>query len=145
MVSLLLVPPPDVTVSLNRSGPLFAGTGLTISCIVSLDPSVNNNERVSTDWTGLENISSERYTITPAMRASDNMYTGTLTLSPLADQDTGTIIICTGRVTGDTEKQRASSSGDVYINVTGRSSIWVHCVSTDLSLLRPARSCGDHT
>ena len=63
-----LVLPPDVTVSLNVSGALFAGTGLTISCTVTLDASVNNNENVSTDWSGLGNMPSERYTITPAMR-----------------------------------------------------------------------------
>ena len=61
------------------------------------------------------------------------MYTGTLTLNPLADQDDSTIV-CTGRVTGETEIQRDSSSGELYINVTGRCSIWVYCVSTDLSL-----------
>ena len=105
-----------MTLSLNVSGPLFAGTGLTISCTVSLDPSVNNNERVSIDWSGLP---SERLTTTPAMRVYDHNYTITLTISPLADQNAGTIV-CTGRVTGDTENQTATNASNIYISVTGR-------------------------
>ena len=38
------VPPPDVTVTLNSTPPLYAGTGLTLTCTVTLDPNVDNGE-----------------------------------------------------------------------------------------------------
>ena len=89
-----------MSVSLNRSAPLFAGTGLTISCTVTLDSGVDNNETVSTDWSGLDHIvPPERYLVTPTTRGSDGSYTGTLTISPLAEGDDGTLS-CTGTVTG---------------------------------------------
>ena len=98
-----------MSISLNRSAPLFAGTGLTISCTVALDSSVNNNEAVSTHWSGQDHIPPERYSVTPAMRGSDGSYTGTLTISPLAEGDDGTLS-CTGNVTGGTESQSASNT-----------------------------------
>ena len=98
-----------MSVSLRRSAPLFAGTGLTISCTVTLDSSVDNDERVSTHWSGLDHIPPERYSVTLAMRGSDGSYTGTLTISPLAEGDDGTLS-CTGTATGGTESQSANST-----------------------------------
>ena len=61
---------------------------------------MNNDETVSTHWSGLDHIEPpERYSVTPAMRGSDGSYTGTLTISPLAEGDDGTLS-CTGTVTG---------------------------------------------
>ena len=130
----LSVPQPTVSVSLNRTGPLFAGTGLTISCTVTLDSSVNNNERVTIDW---GDIPPERYSVSPVMRESDDgSYTGRLTISPLADEDDGTTLTCTGTVTGGTETQSSSSSDEVTITVEGE---WINValckhlsLSTDL-------------
>ena len=104
------VPPPAVSVSLNRSGTLFAGTDLTLTCTVTVDSSVNNDEAVSTHWSGLDHIvPPERYSVTPAMGGSDGSYTGTLTISPLAEGDDGTLS-CTGNVTGGTQSQSTSST-----------------------------------
>ena len=101
-----------MSVSLNRTGPLFAGTSLTISCTVTLDSNVNNNERVTIDW---GDIPPERYSESLIMRESDDgSYTGRLTISPLANSDDGTVITCTGRVT---ETQSASNSDQVTISV----------------------------
>ena len=109
-----------MSVSLRRSAPLFAGTGLTISCTVTLDSSVNNDETVSIHWSGLDHIvPPKRYSVTPAMRGSDGSYTGTLTISPLAEGDDGTLS-CTGIVTGGTESQSANSTN---ITVAGKYSI----------------------
>ena len=111
-----------MSVSLNRSAPLFAGTGLTISCTVTLDSSVNNDEAVSTHWSGQDHIvPPERYSVTPAMRGSNGSYTGTLTISPLAEGDDGTLS-CTGTVTGGTESQSANSTS---ITVAGKTIVSV--------------------
>ena len=121
----LSVPPPTVSVSLNRTGPLFAGTGLIISCTVTLDSSVNNNESVTIDW---GDIPPERYSVSSVMRESDDgRYTGRLTISPLANSDDGTVITCTGTVTGGTETQSAHST---TITVTGKH---MHTFSIELS------------
>ena len=109
------VPPPLVSISLNPSGPLYSGTALNISCTVTLDSSVT----VSIHWSGLDHIPPERYSVTPAMRGSDGSYTGTLTISPLAEGDDGTLS-CTGTVTGGTESQSANSTN---ITVAGKYSI----------------------
>ena len=84
---------------------------------MTLDSSVNNNERVSIDW---GDIPPERYSVSPVMRESDNgSYTGRLTISPLANEDGGIDITCTGTVTGGTETQFASSSDEVTVSVEG--------------------------
>ena len=102
----------DVTVS--RTAPLYAGTSLTLTCTVTLDPNVDNGERVMTEWSG---PTGESYSVTAAS-GSGSTYTGNLTISPLADQDDGTYT-CTGTVTGGTNVQQANASGDVTINVMG--------------------------
>ena len=105
----MAVPPPVVTVSLSQKGPLYAGTSLTITCTITLDSSVNNNELVSTDWTGLDHLPLDRVSTTPVIRVINGSYTSTLTISPLADQDDGTFT-CTGTVSGGTHIQSASNT-----------------------------------
>ena len=103
----------SVVVSYNQTGPLFAGTTLTLTCTLSTNYGV---ETVSTHWSGLDHIlPPERYSVTPAMRGSDGSYTGTLTISPLAEGDDGTLS-CTGTVTGGTESQ--SDTDTAVINIT---------------------------
>ena len=113
-----------MSVSLGQTGPLFAGTNLTICCTVTLDPSVNNNERVTTHWTGLDHIPPERYTESPVTRESDD-HTGRLTISPLADEDSSTTVTCTGTVTGGTGMN--ISTDDIAVNVSGE--IWVNSLN----------------
>ena len=104
------VPQTSVVVSYNQSGPLFAGTTLTLTCTLSTNYGVDNDEAVSTHWDHI--VPPERYSVTPAMRGSDGSYTGTLTISPLAEGDDGTLS-CTGTVTGGTESQ-----SDTDTNIT---------------------------
>ena len=125
MIILLLlllssVPQPYVyTTLVNSTGHLFsAGTSLTFKCILILYPYVNNNERVSIEWSGLQSIPEDRYSLTATVTESTSSYTrytNTLTISPLADQDDGQYI-CTGTVTGATS---ATSTGRYSISVTG--------------------------
>ena len=114
LISILSsVPQPGVAVTLNNTGTLYAGTGLTLTCTVTLDSSVDNSEHVSIDWSRMPG---GRSTVSPAMRVSgSSSYTGSLTISPLADQDDGTYT-CTGTVTGGTT---ATNSDDFSITVNG--------------------------
>ena len=108
------MPQTSVVVSYNQNGPLFAGTTLTLTCTLSTNYGVNNDEAVSTHWDHI--LPAERYSVTPAMRGSDGSYTGTLTIFPLAEGDDGTLS-CTGTVTGGTERQSDTDTAD--INITG--------------------------
>ena len=111
---LHLVPQPTVAVTVNNTGTLYAGTGLTLTCTVTLDSSVDNREHVSIDWSRMPE---ERSTVSSVMRESDSSsYTASLTISPLADQDDDGTYTCTGTATGGTT---ASASGDVTITVHG--------------------------
>ena len=121
--NLSLVPPPDVAVSLNRTGPLYAGTDLTISCTVTLDQSVNNNETVSIHWNGTEGMQ-EQFVVSSTVSTftESYMYTSLLTISPLAIGD-GTVVNCTGTVTGVTER-KVSNSSSVTFDIEGE---WKSC------------------
>ena len=121
----IIVPNPAVDVTLSHSSPRYAGTGLTLTCTVTLDPNVDNGERIMTEWGGFQNIPEERYSITGAS-SSGSTYTGALTISPLADQDDGAYT-CIVTVTGGSYVQHATSSENITITVMGECTI--HAVS----------------
>ena len=110
-------------VTLSHTAPLYAGTGFTLTCTVTLDPNVNNDERVLTEWSDLQDIPEDRYSLTSAS-GSGGTYTSSLTISPLADQDNGTYT-CSVTVIGENNVQEASASQN--ITVTGESTL--SCVS----------------
>ena len=104
------VPEPNVEVTLNHTAPLYTGTGLTLTCTVTLDANVDNVESVRTEWSGPSDIPGERYSV------FDHRVSGmsSLTISPLAEEDDGTYI-CTGIVTGGHNVQQATASHDVTV------------------------------
>ena len=53
------VPQPGVDVTLSRTAPLCAGTGLTLTFTMTLDPNVDNGESVMIEWSGLQDIPEE--------------------------------------------------------------------------------------
>ena len=122
-----------VVVTLSHTPPLYAGISLTLTCTVTLDPNVDSSrERVVTEWSGLQDIPEERYSVTAAS-GSGSTYTGSLTISPLAYQDTGTYT-CTGTVTDAFTE--ATASDNIIINVKSKLySLTTHkiCISTLLS------------
>ena len=113
------VPQPSIDVTLSHTAPLYAGTSLTLICTVTRDPNVDNGEMVKTEWSGLQDIPEERYSVTGAS-GSGSTYAGSLTISPLADQDDG-IYTCAVTVTGGSNVQQATASDDVTITVIGES------------------------
>ena len=96
-----------MTVTADYATPLYVGSSLTLTCNVTLDPNVDNDECTTTSWSGLNNITGERYIVT-AVSGSGNTYTSSLRISPLAVQDNGTYT-CTGIVTGVYEQQVTAS------------------------------------
>ena len=79
---------------------------------MTLDPNVNNNEHVVVEWS---RVPEGRSTVSPAVRGSGSSYTGSLTISPLADQDDGTYT-CTVTVTGGTT---ATANDHVTLSING--------------------------
>ena len=96
--------------------PLYVGSSLTLTCTVTLDPNVDNNETVTTTWSSSNHIGGERYLVNNASN-SDRTYTSHLTINPIVQQDNGTYIICTGIVKGENEQQvTASANHTLFIN-----------------------------
>ena len=114
-----LVPQPVVAVTADNTGTLYAGTSFTLTCTVILDSSVDNSERIVTQWSDIRSIPNYRYSVTDAIRKSASIYSGSLTISPLADQDDGTYT-CTVTVTGGANVQSATASDAVTITVMGK-------------------------
>ena len=112
-----------MAITLSHTAPLYSGTSLTLICNVTLDVNVDNGERVMTEWSGLQDIPEERYSVTGAS-GSGGTYTDSLTISPLADQDNGTYT-CTVAVTGETYVQQAMANDSVTITVMGMFSLFV--------------------
>ena len=135
------VPQPVVTTALNNTGTLYAGTGFTLTFTVILNSTVDNNERVVTQWSDTQPIPSDRYKVTNTTRKSGSIFSGSLTISPLVDQDDGTYT-CTVTVTGGANVQPATASDSVTITVMGEYNIMVfvlpvHIVAHNLFLHQP--------
>ena len=103
-----------MTVTLSHTPPLYTGINLTLTCTVTLDPNVDSGERVVTKWSGLQDIPEERYSVTSAS-GSGSTYTGSLTVSPLAYQDTGTYT-CIGTVNGSFHQANANDGISINVN-----------------------------
>ena len=118
---VITVPAPDVVVTTAYTTPLYAGSSLTLTCNVTLDPNVDNNETVTTSWNGPNHISGKRYLVNNPSN-SDRTYVSSLTINPIVQQDNGTYIICTGIVRGENEQQITAS--DYYILSINRKTLF---------------------
>ena len=105
-----------MVVAVNRTGPLYVGTELTLSCIVTLDMSVNNNETVSIEWSDVEGM--DKVFQNNCTGLSDTQYTSNLIISPLTAEHRG-LINCTATVRGGSENQTVSNSSGVVLTIEG--------------------------
>ena len=103
-----------MVVSVNRTGPLYVGTGLALTCTVILDMSVNNNETVSIQWSAVEGM--DELFRNNGTGLSDTQYTSNLIISPLTDEHAG-VVNCTATVRGGSEKQIVSNSNVTVLNI----------------------------
>ena len=104
--------------SLNYSGILYAGTGLTLYCSVTLDPNVDDGESVVVIWSGPRNISGERYLINEAF-VSGKTHTSNLIISPLAEGEDSGLYTCNVTVSGERNVVEATGSDNITIDVMG--------------------------
>ena len=104
----LSVPTPEVVTTTNRTGPLYAGTSLTVTCTMTLHPNVDSNVSVSMEWS--VPITSDRYSLTNLHILSGRKYTRNLTISPLVTTDSGRYL-CSVTIT-----RRSSETSNQAIN-----------------------------
>ena len=97
-----------MVVTASSTTPLYVGSSLTLTCTVTLDPNVDNNETINISWSVPSYISRERYLVTNTT-GSGGVYTSNLTFTSLVHEDNGTYT-CTGIVTGKNEEQVTASS-----------------------------------
>ena len=130
------VPPPNVEIISLRPEPLYAGTTLTVSCTVSVDDSVNNNEMVVMEW----NTSQGSQTVGTAVRVSNNSYESNLTIDPLAKEES-TIFSCMGIIIGGSSS--ATDTSNITIQVIGKYSILseMHCLKSFFFFRPPRPKC----
>ena len=87
---------------------------------MTLDPNINNNERVVTEWKGPRQIVGDRYSVTLVMRESDSSYISLdLVISPLTVQDDG-MYSCTVRVSGGANVHVVTATANISINVISK-------------------------
>ena len=110
---MFLVPPPVVDISFNRTGPLYAGTGISLTCTVTLDMSVNSNEVVTIEWSRIEEV--DENPLSNTMKLSDTKYSSNLIISPLTTGHTGATT-CTATVEG---RSKNSNSSGTMLNIEG--------------------------
>ena len=84
------VPTPSVTVTVQSSGPLYAGTtSVTLTCTITLSEDVDTDVMMEVTWlrsgTSLSNTTSQ-VTISP-LAEPGRIFTSNLTLSPLYPED----------------------------------------------------------
>lgn len=111
------VPQPNVVISSDRTGILYAGSSLQFTCTVSLDSSVDTIPNVSTSWSGPRAIPGDWYTVTEAS-VSGLTYTSSLSIAPLADDRDDGMYTCSVTVTGDNYILEATASASTTLEVT---------------------------
>ena len=125
LLSLLSVPVPAVVTIPSRTTPLYAGTSVTLTCIMKLHPNVDSGESVMMRW--LTPVS--QYSDT-GFHTSGKIYTGNITISPLLTRHSGQYA-CSVTVTGRNVKQATSTSA---IDITVMSKFSMHMNSFIASL-----------
>ena len=91
-VTLHTVPQPTVNITANRSGVLYAGTPLTLTCSIQLNPAVNTTVMVTRTWSGPGSqavSNSGHVTVSNVFKRSDNLYETTIEFGPLNTTDSG--------------------------------------------------------
>ena len=107
MCFLHTVPQPTVSITLNRTGVLYAGTPLTLTCSIQLNQAVDTTVMVTRTWRGpgSQGVSnSSRVTMSNILKRSAFLYETTIQFSPLNTVDGGNYV-CEATVTPDPQSQ----------------------------------------
>ena len=103
----LTVPQPTVNITPNRTGDLYAGTPLTLTCSIQLNPAVDTGVMVTRMWRGpgSQGVSnSSHVTVSNLVSRSAFLYETTIQFSPLSTTHSGNYE-CEATVTTDPQSQ----------------------------------------
>ena len=122
---------PSLEVTLSRTGPLYAGTELTLICTVTLDPNVDTNPGIMGRWSY---GGSSNETIQERVSVTGNSSAGYFAISPLVEGDSGTHS-CTVAVRGqENVLQSASVTENITITVMGEYTLQLYICSLQISI-----------
>ena len=139
--SLLSVPIPDVVTTPSRTTPLYAGTSVTLTCIMTLHPNVDSGESVTVEWWIPSSLSRNQYSYT-GLHTSGKLYTRNITISPLLIRHSGRYV-CSVTVTGRNVKQTTSTS-TIDITVTSKLSLCMNLFILSLFPYSSSTTTCDH-
>ena len=116
------VPQPNVNITPNRTDVLSAGTPLTLTCTIDLNPAVDTTVMVTTMWRGpgLQVVrNSSCVTVSNILKRSALLYETTIEFDPLNTSDGGDYE-CEATVTPDPQSQfvTMSTRGNTTHSVT---------------------------
>ena len=114
----LTVPVPDVVITTSHTTPLYAGTSVILTCIMTLHSNVDNGESVEMRWSVPSNVSTNSKT---GLDTSGKNYTQSITISPLLIRHSGRYV-CSVTVTGTSVNQATSTTA---INITVMSKLLI--------------------
>ena len=103
----LTVPQPTVSITPNRTGVLYAGTPLTLTCSIQLNPAVDTTVMVTRMWRGPASqvvSNSSHVSVSNILKRSAFIYETTIQFSPLNTVDGGNYE-CEATVTPDPQSQ----------------------------------------
>ena len=115
------VPPPSVVITADRRSILYAGTSLTLTCVASLDPRVDTPPDITLTWTGPRTIPGQWDVVTDTV-GSDSTFSGSLSISPLADGRDDGEYTCTVLAGGSSYILEAESHDSTTILITSKKS-----------------------
>ena len=103
----ITVSPPTISITSNRTGVLYAGTPLTLTCSIQLNPAVDTTVMVTRMWRGPASqvvSNSSHVTVSNLVERSALLYETTIQFSPLNTTDSGNYE-CEATVTPDPQSQ----------------------------------------
>ena len=108
----LTVPQPTVNITLNRTGVLYAGTPLTLTCSIQLNPAVDTTVMVTRMWRepASQTVSnSSHVTVSNLVERGAFLYETTIQFVPLSTTDSGNYE-CEATVIPDPQSQFVNMS-----------------------------------
>ena len=118
------VPQPTVNITPNRTGVLYAGTPLTLTCSIQLNPAVNTTVMVNRMWSGPDSqlvSNSSSMTVSSLVQRSAFLHETTIQFVPLSTSDGGNYK-CEATVIPDPQSQFVNMS----TTGSGTHSVTVH-------------------
>ena len=106
------VPQPTVSIAPNRTGVLYAGTPLTLTCSIQLNQAVDTTVMVTRMWSGPGSqavSNSSRVAVSNLAERSGNQYESTIEFSSLYTSDSGNYE-CEATVIPDPQSQFVNGS-----------------------------------